>query len=757
MEFVRSVDWEAIIDDPLVAALVEAVRLRSDEILGGGRKRCCSAAEATQPPAKKQRTGEDTAAPMSSGPAAGERGACGTRGRCRVLLCGAWDLFHYGHVHALSYAKFLFPNASLVVGVHNDKTTERTKGKVVLTMAERASVVRGAKYVDEVITDCPLVITLDFLAKNNLDYMVAAEEDQSFYAEIASVNKLALIPKLEGVSTTAILTRIVSNYDAFIDRTLNCGEKVKDLRLGLIKSVQIRAKRRISRFVKSVGANWKISGLTIGFGERFLRELVTRGIAKEMFLLPADNEASYPGKGVREEVPEELADMLPTAFEQCTKLVKGWESLQVSDITVKVVTGGLTNKLYKVSLTQSAADRIAVTLSAAPEDAQLSVVPHHVLLRIYGIGTEVYLDREKEHVIFRHFSETGLGPYLHGFFPGGRVEEFLELQDLSTTDLRVLHTAIAQQLANVHLLDMAELPHTPVVFEKLHNWYKAAVSTSFDDPAKAAMVEALNLPALQDEIAEVEGALLKLHSPVLFCHNDLIGGNIMYNDASKRICFIDFEYGSYNHRGFDFGNHFCEWSLYYRLDEWPHFRLDPASYPTLQQQRDFATTYLRTIKEKANPAAVDDAEFEADLQSLLAEANGFALASHLLWTCWSVMQAATSDIKFGYLEYAQARLADYYRRKEDLLYRHEYGRDYIVSASATRLAAPSPQFEEHDRHQFVESRFHIPTWCQHCTFFVVSPFGKQGYSCQACGMRVHKNCKDLVTTKCVARKKKVYP
>jgi hypothetical protein len=42
----------------------------------------------------------------------------------------------------------------------------------------------------------------------------------------------------------------------------------------------------------------------------------------------------------------------------------------------------------------------------------------------------------------------------------------------------------------------------------------------------------------------------------------------------------------------------------------------------------------------------------------------------------------------------------------------------------------SKGFSQQEQHQFQESHFNRPTWCGHCTYFVISPFGKQGYSCE---------------------------
>jgi len=61
--------------------------------------------------------------------------------------------------------------------------------------------------------------------------------------------------------------------------------------------------------------------------------------------------------------------------------------------------------------------------------------------------------------------------------------------------------------------------------------------------------------------------------------------------------------------------------------------------------------------------------FDAELEKLIVEANQFALASHFLWSLWAIIQSSTSNIQFGYLEFAATRLKDFRRRKENFLYK----------------------------------------------------------------------------------------
>ena len=53
--------------------------------------------------------------------------------------------------------------------------------------------------------------------------------------------------------------------------------------------------------------------------------------------------------------------------------------------------------------------------------------------------------------------------------------------------------------------------------------------------------------------------------------------------------FIDFEYGQYFYRGYDFGNHW---------DEYAGFEGDYSRYPDQKQQRLFAASYLEEVQQQ---------------------------------------------------------------------------------------------------------------------------------------------------------------
>lgn len=56
-------------------------------------------------------------------------------------------------------------------------------------------------------------------------------------------------------------------------------------------------------------------------------------------------------------------------------------------------------------------------------------------------------------------------------------------------------------------------------------------------------------------------AVKQIQSPVVFAHNDLLLGNILYDPSSEsKVIFIDYEYADYNFQAYDIGNHFNEFA-----------------------------------------------------------------------------------------------------------------------------------------------------------------------------------------------------
>lgn len=133
----------------------------------------------------------------------------------RVYADGVFDLFHLGHMRQLEQAKKAFPEVYLLVGVTGDEETHRRKGLTVLSGVERAETVRHCKWVDEVIENCPWIVTPEFLEEHQIDYVAhddipyGADEGDDIYKPIKEAGKFLVTQRTEGVSTTGIITKYV--------------------------------------------------------------------------------------------------------------------------------------------------------------------------------------------------------------------------------------------------------------------------------------------------------------------------------------------------------------------------------------------------------------------------------------------------------------------------------------------------------------------------------------------------------------------
>lgn len=131
----------------------------------------------------------------------------------RIYADGVFDLFHIGHMRQLQQAKTAFDEVHLIVGVTGNNETHKRKGLTVLSATERAESVRHCKWVDEVIEDCPWIVTAEFLEKHNIDYVAhddlpyGADEGDDIYGPIKEKGMFLVTQRTEGLSTTGIITK----------------------------------------------------------------------------------------------------------------------------------------------------------------------------------------------------------------------------------------------------------------------------------------------------------------------------------------------------------------------------------------------------------------------------------------------------------------------------------------------------------------------------------------------------------------------
>jgi cytidyltransferase-like protein len=120
------------------------------------------------------------------------------------------DIFHSGHVKFLrNISQF---GDRVIAGLITDEDAASYKRTPIISLRDRAEVVRACKYVDEVIEGSPLIVTEEFLIKHKIDLVVHAhdESDHSYDFVYEVPMKLGKFRRLEytsGISTTEIIER----------------------------------------------------------------------------------------------------------------------------------------------------------------------------------------------------------------------------------------------------------------------------------------------------------------------------------------------------------------------------------------------------------------------------------------------------------------------------------------------------------------------------------------------------------------------
>ncbi|XP_071947702.1 ethanolamine kinase 1-like isoform X1 [Antedon mediterranea] len=328
--------------------------------------------------------------------------------------------------------------------------------------------------------------------------------------------------------------------------------------------------------------------------------------------------------------------------EDCLKLMSvvrpNWTQ---GDIQFKIFTSGITNKLIGCYLGENKSNM--------------------VLVRIYGLKTEVIIDRESEIKTFQILFAADCGPELYAIFNNGLCYDYITGVTLTMQSVRDEQIAklIAKELVRMHCIQPPEgaVPE-PTLFKTLRKWQKS-LPAKFDDPLKNEkyLKEYPSADILSKEIDLLEEVLTKQdNNNVVFTHHDLLLENVLFDKVKDKVSFIDYEYASYSYQAFDIANHFNE---YAGIDE-----VDYNLYPGKEYQLKWLREYLTNWNKAKN---IDGPITDGQLESFYATVNKFALASHMFWGLWGIIQAYNSVIDFDFLQYGIIRLDEYYKKKGEFL------------------------------------------------------------------------------------------
>ncbi|XP_027726487.1 ethanolamine kinase 2 [Vombatus ursinus] len=319
--------------------------------------------------------------------------------------------------------------------------------------------------------------------------------------------------------------------------------------------------------------------------------------------------------------------ILPGALRLIQELRPHWKPEQVK---TKRFTDGITNKL------------VACFVEDDMRDA--------VLVRVYGERTELLVDRENEVRNFQLLRAHGCAPKLYCTFQNGLCYEFLPGMALGPE--HILEPRLFRPLELYALADFLANRAGSGIWRRGEENEADCLGNGKNPRHPCQRLSAQTWPVVQN--------VQIFHSCQGFFQLQVKKGAVVRNPCPTlprlgHVRFIDYEYAGYNYQAFDIGNHFNEFA---GVNE-----VDYSLYPSRETQLRWLNYYLQAHKQLCKEGWGGTAVTPREVEKLYVQVNKFALASHLLWAFWALIQNQFSTIDFDFLRYAVIRFNQYFKVK----------------------------------------------------------------------------------------------
>lgn len=354
-----------------------------------------------------------------------------------------------------------------------------------------------------------------------------------------------------------------------------------------------------------------------------------------------------------------------------------------AEISIKFLTGGITNMLLSCSWKTTT-----------------------VLMRVYGQGTNLIIDRHREFILHLVLNSLQLAPPVHARFSNGLVYGYLPGRSLEPLELYhpALYPLIAQQLGNWHqrvsstdiedgveklrryaiaIKKRRSLQLLPVlmaenskkkkkprkktinnVWELLHDWIDVVpLNLALQHSFKHSDGDNTDLrEVVRQELDWLQAKLTHNNpSPTVSAHCDLLSGNVIIPTdfafteeqtlpkiTNNPIQFIDYEYMLPAPRAFDIANHMAEWQ---------GFQCDRSAIPAPSIDNPVMVKWVRSYLNNLKATT-------EEVQPLIDEIALFYGMPGFYWGIWAMIQSEISQIDFDYANYGKLRLQEYWDWKE---------------------------------------------------------------------------------------------
>jgi thiamine kinase-like enzyme len=233
-------------------------------------------------------------------------------------------------------------------------------------------------------------------------------------------------------------------------------------------------------------------------------------------------------------------------------------------------------------------------------------------IKIPGKGTEKFIDRDAVHLANIMAADAGCGPGVAYWFPDTKVEVFEWLEGYTACGWKhaykeAVFLGMIDAMKKFHDTQ-GDLGHPANAFDQ--TWKMIELARSGDG------LEPFDMERAEWLLHRVEDAFNKDGMKMQPCHNDTYIINFMYNEDTKDVKMVDFEYASMGDISYDLA--------VFSTDEFyedPHDMLIIKRYFGEFDERQFAR--LKLMK----------------------------LVSDIKWGMWASVQALSSTLDFDFIRY----------------------------------------------------------------------------------------------------------
>ena len=267
------------------------------------------------------------------------------------------------------------------------------------------------------------------------------------------------------------------------------------------------------------------------------------------------------------------------------------------DVRYEELGGGITNHNY------------IVWVDGGPEKGGEKYV-----MRVPGVGTDMFIDRNVERDCMIQAAKAGVGPeVIYQIDPeGALVIAFVEGEVMHPDTISGHPDRLKQVVETVKIFhEKSVFQHKITLFDMLRHYQKIAVDIKEPMPDELA--------ATVKVLGDIEAVMKREPVPDVACHNDLLSENFII-DADGRMWVIDWEYGGMTDPYFDLGDFVME---------------HPFSR---EEQRLIISTYCGEMNER-----------------FFARMMLYRMVSGIWWAIWAMIQHTVSQIDFDYMEWGLER------------------------------------------------------------------------------------------------------